>query len=98
MQPVNKNETATIKAIKDGKVLFEKDRGKPLTLSLKDNAIRHVDHAWASTTHAFQGKTVDHAVVVMPSRKAPSQRLKAFIRVHLVIALRSPLSRMMPSS
>ena len=77
MQPVNKNETATIKAIKDGKVLFEKDRGKPLTLSLKDNAIRHVDHAWASTTHAFQGKTVDHAVVVMPSRKSPLTTLES---------------------
>ena len=77
MQPVNKNESATIKEIKGDTVTFDKDRGKSLTLSLKDSSIRHIDHAWASTTHAFQGKTVDHAVVLMPSRKSPLTTLES---------------------
>jgi len=76
-QPVLNNDYGSVKHIENGSVTFELDRNKTLTLSLKDKAIRHVDHAWASTTHAFQGKTVDHAVVVMPSRKSPLTSLNS---------------------
>ena len=78
-QPVNNNQYGTVKSIKGNKVTFDLDRKtkKVLTLTLKDKTIRHIDHAWASTTHAFQGKTVDHAVVVMPSRKSPLTSLES---------------------
>ena len=70
-QPVNKNQLATVSAIGERDITFTLENKKTLTLSLRDKAIRHLDHAWASTTHAFQGKTVDHAIVVMPSHMSP---------------------------
>ena len=30
--------------------------------------MRHLDHAWASTVHAFQGRTVDNAIAVMEAK------------------------------
>ena len=76
-QPVKNNDYGTVKSINGDKVTFELDRNKTLSLSPKDKNIRHIDHAWASTTHAFQGKTVDHAVVHIPSRKSPLTTLQS---------------------
>ena len=76
-QPVFNNDYGTVKTIEGEKVTFELDRGKTLSLTLEDTAIRHIDHAWANTTHAFQGKTVEHAVVVMPSRRSPLTSLES---------------------
>ena len=56
---------------------FDLDRNKSISLSVKDKAIRHIDHAWATTTHAYQGKTVNHAILVMPSRFSPLTSLKS---------------------
>ena len=70
-QPVNNNEMGMVKSIQDGQVTFDLDRKKTISLSLKDKAIRHIDHAWASTTHAYQGKTVPHSILLMPSRYSP---------------------------
>ena len=30
-----------------------------------DPQLRHLDHAWASTVHAFQGRTVDNVIAAM---------------------------------
>ncbi len=33
-----------------------------------DPQLRHLDHAWASTVHAFQGRTVDNVIAAMEAR------------------------------
>ena len=50
---------------------MEPDKGEHLTLPLSAPELRHMDHGWATTCHAYQGKTVENAVVVMPSRANP---------------------------
>ena len=67
----------TIKSIRNEHLTFKMDNKQALSLSIKDKSIRHIDHAWASTTHAYQGKTVDHAVVLMPSRHSPLTSLQS---------------------
>lgn len=78
-QPVSNNQHATITKIKGDKVTFELDKKTQtsLKLSLKDNQIRHIDHAWASTAHAFQGKTVNEAILLMPSQRGPLTKLES---------------------
>ena len=76
-RPVNNNDYGTVKSIASGSIKIVLDWDKTLALNKNDHAIRHIDHAWASTTHAFQGKTVDHAIVVMPSRKSPLTSLNS---------------------
>lgn len=76
-QPVFNNDIGKVISISEESLTIALDRGKELTLSMKDKAIRHVDHAWANTAHAFQGKTVDHAIVVMPSRRGPLTSLES---------------------
>ena len=36
-----------------------------MELDRNDSALRHLDHAWASTVHAFQGRTVDNVIAAM---------------------------------
>ena len=36
-----------------------------LSAALGDPQLRHLDHAWASTVHAFQGRTVDNVIAAM---------------------------------
>ena len=76
-QKLLNNDYGKVKSVNGDQITFELDRGRSLTLGPKDTAIRHVDHAWANTTHAFQGKTVDHAIVVMPSRRSPLTTLES---------------------
>ena len=39
--------------------------GRTLELSAGDPQLRHVDRAWASAVHAFQGRTVDTVIAAM---------------------------------
>ena len=36
-----------------------------MELRVGDPQLRHIDRAWASTAHAFQGRTVDHVIAAM---------------------------------
>ena len=68
---VNNNDLGTVKAITAQSIMLQLDGGKAVTLPLSAPELRHMDHGWANTGHAFQGKTVKDAIVVMPSHAAP---------------------------
>ena len=40
--------------------------------------MRHLDHAWASTVHAFQGRTVDNVIAVMEAKHPKLSTQKSF--------------------
>ena len=44
---------------------FRLGDGRVLDLNAGDPQLRHVDRAWASTVHAFQGRTVDTVIAAM---------------------------------
>ena len=56
---------AEVISVEDGKVSFRLEEGRTLELDRGDSALRHLDHAWASTVHAFQGRTVDNVIAAM---------------------------------
>ena len=49
------SHTAEVAAVGNGKVSFRLEDGRMLSLNEGDRQLRHLDHAWASTVHAFQG-------------------------------------------
>ena len=55
------NQTAEVAAVWDGTVTFRVEGWRMLDLHAGDAQLLHVDLAWASTVHAFQGRTVDTA-------------------------------------
>ena len=62
---------ATIESLRlgDGRTMeFEKD----------DPQMRHLDHAWASTVHAFQGRTVDNVIAVTEAKHPKLSTQKGF--------------------
>ena len=59
------SHTAEVTAVAKGRVAFRLEDGRTLELPRYDPQLRHIDHAWASTVHAFQGRTVDRVIAVM---------------------------------
>ena len=57
--------TAEVATVKNGTVTFRLEDGRILDLQRGDPQLRHVDRAWASTVHAFQGRTVDNVIAAM---------------------------------
>ena len=51
--------------IRNGRVTFRLEDGRKLTLTPGDPQLRHLDRAWCSTVHAFQGRTVDAVIAAM---------------------------------
>ena len=56
------SRTAEVVGVEGGKVSFRLEAGGTLELGKGDPQVRHLDHAWASTVHAFQGRTVDNVI------------------------------------
>ena len=54
--------TAEVLRVANGRVTFRLEDGQTLELGRNDPQLRHLDHAWASTVHAFQGRTVDNVI------------------------------------
>ena len=52
--------------------------GRMLELGKNDPQLRHLDHAWASTVHAFQGRTVDNVIAVMEAKHPKLSTQKSF--------------------
>ena len=72
------SRTAEVVAVKDGQVTFRLEDGKTLELGRNDPQLRHLDHAWASTVHAFQGRTVDSVIAAMEARHPHLTTQKSF--------------------
>ena len=65
-------------AVANGRVTFRLEDGKMLELGRNDPQLRHLDHAWASTVHAFQGRTVDNVIAAMEARHPHLTTQKSF--------------------
>ena len=70
--------TAEVAAVRDGKVTFRLEDGRMLDLAPGDPQLRHVDRAWASTVHAFQGRTVDTVIAAMEANHPHLTTQKSF--------------------
>ena len=72
------SRTAEVVGVRDGRVTFRLEDGKTLELGRNDPQLRHLDHAWASTVHAFQGRTVDNVIAAMEARHPHLTTQKSF--------------------
>ncbi len=70
--------TAEVAAVRGGHVTFRLEDGRTLDLAPGDRQLRHVDRAWASTVHAFQGRTVDTVIAVMEANHPHLTTQKSF--------------------
>ncbi|MCY4487123.1 MAG: AAA family ATPase [Deltaproteobacteria bacterium] len=71
-------ETAAVESVgKDG-VRFRLEDGSAAKLAEGDAQLRHLDRAWASTVHAFQGRTVNQIVAAMPTGNPDLTNQRAF--------------------
>ena len=59
------SQTAEVTAVRDGRVGFRLEDGRMLDMNAGDPQLRHMDRAWASTVHAFQGRTVDNVIAAI---------------------------------
>ena len=59
------SQTAEVAGVKNGTVSFKLEDGRTLDVKNGDPQLRHIDRAWASTAHAFQGRTVDAVIAAM---------------------------------
>ena len=59
------SQTADVTAVGDGRVSFRLADGRMLEMNAADPQLRHIDRAWASTVHAFQGRTVDTVIAAI---------------------------------
>ena len=72
------SRTAEVLKVANGRVTFRLEDGKALELGKGDPQLRHLDHAWASTVHAFQGRTVDNVIAAMEARHPHLTTQKSF--------------------
>ncbi len=72
------SRTAEVLKVANGRVSFRLEDGKTLELGKGDPQLRHLDHAWASTVHAFQGRTVDNVIAAMEARHPHLTTQKSF--------------------
>ncbi|MYK58828.1 MAG: hypothetical protein F4027_09600 [Rhodospirillaceae bacterium] len=55
-------------AVRDGRIGFRLEDGRRLDMNAGDPQLRHIDRAWASTVHAFQGRTVDTVIAALEAK------------------------------
>ena len=72
------SHTAEVVAVAGGRVSFLLEDGRMLSLNEGDPQLRHLDHAWASTVHAFQGRTVDNVIAAMEANHPHLTTQKSF--------------------
>ncbi len=69
---------AEVTSVQGDRVLFLLEDGRKLELGRDQPQLRHLDHAWASTVHAFQGRTVDNVIAVMEANHPHLTTQKSF--------------------
>ncbi|MDE0702881.1 MAG: relaxase domain-containing protein [Rhodospirillaceae bacterium] len=62
------SQTAEVTAVRDGRIGFRLEDGRRLDMNAGDPQLRHIDRAWASTVHAFQGRTVDTVIAALEAK------------------------------
>ncbi len=72
------SRTAEVLKVANGRVAFRLEDGRTLELGRGDPQLRHLDHAWAATVHAFQGRTVDNVIAAMEARHKHLTTRKSF--------------------
>ena len=72
------SQTAEVTGVMDGTVTFRLEGGGTLELTEGDSQLRHIDRAWASTVHAFQGRTVDTVIAAMEAEHPHLTTQKSF--------------------
>ena len=69
---------AEVLGVRNGRVTFSLEEGGTLTLTPGDPQLRHIDRAWCSTVHAFQGRTVDNVIAAMEANHPKLTTQKSF--------------------
>ena len=69
---------AEVLGVRNGRVTFRLEEGGTLTLTPGDPQLRHLDRAWCSTVHAFQGRTVDNVIAAMEANHPKLTTQKSF--------------------
>ena len=59
------SQAAEVTRVMKGRVTFRIEDGRTLVMAAGVPQLRHIDRAWASTVHAFQGRTVDTVIAAM---------------------------------
>ena len=72
------SQTADITKVEKDTVTFRLEDGGTLELKEGDSQLRHIDRAWASTVHAFQGRTVDTVIAAMEANHPHLTTRKSF--------------------
>ncbi len=72
------SDTAEVARGQGDRVAFRLGDGRTLELGKSDPQLRHLDHAWASTVHTFQGRTVDNVIAVMEAKHPKLSTQKSF--------------------
>ena len=70
--------TAVVRSVGKNSVHFRLEDGSTARLAGEDPQLRHLDRGWASTIHAFQGRTVDGIIAAMPTGDPDLTNQKAF--------------------
>ena len=72
------SRTAEVASVGQDCVAFRLEDGRRIELGRTDPQLRHLDHAWASTVHAFQGRTVDNVIAAMEANHPHLTTQKSF--------------------
>ena len=72
------SRSAEVVAVGEERVSFRLEDGRRMDLGPGDPQLRHLDHAWASTVHAFQGRTVDNVIAAMEAEHPHLTTQKSF--------------------
>ena len=72
------SDIARIDQIDDERLQFTTEQGERVALAMDDPQLRHLDHAWTSTLHAMQGRTVDRVIAISEASHPHLTTQKAF--------------------